>query len=196
MLRRLRDAGYPNLAGSDLHDHLEEPGIPLTICDLNEDFAHEFGIFECIIASEVIEHLNDPRHFLSECHNILTDGGIIVVSTPNIAFFEGRIKFLLKGELWGYGAHNYAGQRHISAISQEQFPLLFEECGFEQIAMTTAGSFATRLRKMLTSPIWLIMRAALGKHVIGESLICVARKRTVSTDRLSSAALWGAKSRG
>ncbi len=194
MLTRLRDHGFDNLVASDLKNHLTDPDeFPFFQCDFNTEFAPHFSDrrFDCIIASEIIEHLDDPRHFLRECHKLLAQNGVLIVSTPNIAFFEGRIKFLLTGELWGFGHKNYAGQRHITAISREQFPLMFDECGFRQLEITTAGSFATKLRMVLTAPIRLPMRWIFGPSVIGETLFCVGIKADTASATHSSAALWG-----
>ena len=193
MLRRLQDSGYCQLAAADLSNRLSKMSVPFKQCDFNTDFSRKFGdqLYDCIIACEVIEHLDDPRHFMSQCRNLLTDEGIVIVSTPNIAFFEGRIKFFLKGELWGYGAKNYRGQRHISPISIEQFPILFDECGFELTGMVSSGSFASPLRWILTAPLWLPMRAVFGQHILGESLICVGRRKAYQGGDVSSLALWG-----
>ena len=58
-------------------------------------------------ATEVIEHLDSPRDFLKQIHAILDDDGWLAISLPNVASWQGRIKFLLKGELWGFGERNY-----------------------------------------------------------------------------------------
>ena len=178
MLERLKSMGYSNLWGTDLVSNLGGKNFGFTGADLNCDFADRFDDrrFGALVASEVIEHLNNPRHFLGQCYKLLNTHGIIVVSTPNIAFFEGRIKFLLKGELWGFGANQYADNRHISPISREQTPLMLQECGFELLEMFTAASFATALRKILTLPLWLPMRVLFGPSTLGESLVFVAQR--------------------
>jgi SAM-dependent methyltransferase len=192
LARRLHDTGFMKVGVADLANHLTEPDVAFTKCDFNEPFAERFDRkFDCITACEVIEHLNDPRHFLHECRKLLNDGGIIVISTPNIGFFEGRLKFLLKGELWGFGANNYQGVRHISAISREQFPLLLEETGFRQLDFHTAASFATPLRKAITLPLWAAMRLSFGPHVLGESAVCVGQASASVGRDLSSSAYWG-----
>ncbi len=40
------------------------------------------GSFTCVIASEVLEHLNEPTSALRETHRVLTSDGRIVISTP------------------------------------------------------------------------------------------------------------------
>ena len=196
MLSRLKDFGYQNLMAADLDNHLSINGINHIKCDFNENFSTSFTgeKFDCIVAVEVIEHLNDIRHFLSECCQLLNENGYIVISTPNVGFFEGRVKFFMQGELWGFGPNNYVSQRHISPLTVATFPLILEEKGYELVKMITDASFATFLRKIVTSPIWIPMRLLFGKHVLGESLICVARrKEVVGVSRLSSKATWGIK---
>lgn len=184
MLERLKSIGYSNLWGTDLVSNLGKKSFRFTAADLNCDFVDKFDgrKFGALVASEVIEHLDNPRHFLSQCYRLLDADGVIVVSTPNIGFFEGRIKFFLRGELWGFGANNYADNRHISPVSREQAPLMLQECGFELLEIFSAASFATALRKTLTLPLWLPMRTLFGSFVLGESLVFVARR----TERLES----------
>jgi SAM-dependent methyltransferase len=193
LIARLRDQGFTSLAAADLENHLVIDGVDHVACDFNQPFARKFGgaQFDCIVTSEVIEHLDDVRAFLGECSALLRDGGTLVLSTPNIGFFEGRVKFFLTGELWGFGAKNYRSQRHISAISLEQMPLVLGEAGFETREVFTTASFATTLRKLLTMPIWLPMRLLLGPHVLGETTVCVGRKSADARSDYLSGALWG-----
>jgi SAM-dependent methyltransferase len=195
MLARLRKAGYLDVEGTDLQFRLADDNITFTEADFNEDFAAQFGAnsYDALVVSEVIEHLDDPRAFLKNARFLLKDGGILIASTPNIAFFEGRLKFLLTGELWGFGANNYRGQRHITAISRGQVPLLFAECGYSVAEVSTAASYATLFRKVLTSPIWIPMRLLMGPSVLGESLIVVAAKIPHCDESYSSGALWSDK---
>jgi SAM-dependent methyltransferase len=192
MIDRLRDNGYIRIMAADLENHLEITDVPHLKCDFNTEFSSGFGEkrVDCIIASEVIEHLDDPRAFLRQCRNLLADTGIIIITTPNIGFFEGRVKFFLRGELWGYGAKNYLSMRHISPISIEQFPLMLQESGLATLDIFTAASTATRWRKLITSPIWMPMRLALGPFVLGETVICVGKKSTQSKGNFQSADLW------
>ena len=177
LIARLRDNGYSNLYAADLANHLTEPVADHWACDFNGDFASVIGDneFDCIIACEVIEHLDNPRAFLRQCRQLLRDGGILIISTPNIEFFEGRIKFLLTGDLWGFGEKNYRSQRHITPIAASQVPLMLSECAFSAMEISTAASFATPLRRVLTAPLWLPMRAAFGRSTMGETLIVVGQ---------------------
>lgn len=195
MVQRFRDGGYTNLHAADLTNHLTVEVKSFVQVDCNKQFSESFTErdFDAVIACEVIEHLDDPRHFLREIGKLLKPNGRVCITTPNVAFFEGRIKFLLYGELFGYGAKNYTVQRHISPLTREQVPLLFRECGFEMLSYGTAGSFATRVRRLVTAPIWIPMRALLGEFVLGEVILSVARKAGPDDLKTSSEALWGVR---
>ncbi|HKP39468.1 methyltransferase domain-containing protein [Mycobacterium sp.] len=47
-----------------------------------------------IYCGELIEHLFDPRIFLHDCHRVLAPDGLLLVTTPNIATLQDRIRFL------------------------------------------------------------------------------------------------------
>jgi len=57
------------------------------------DIVHDFNKFpypiksnyvDCIVASEVVEHLNKPFDFLLECKRVLKKGGKLILTTPNM----------------------------------------------------------------------------------------------------------------
>lgn len=54
----------------------------------------ESGAFDIVFAGEVIEHLVDTTSFLKEIHRMLRPGGCTVITTPNLASFENRMRLL------------------------------------------------------------------------------------------------------
>ncbi len=42
------------------------------------------GEFDCVISFQVIEHIEQDRAFVAEVHRVLRNGGLFIVSTPNI----------------------------------------------------------------------------------------------------------------
>jgi SAM-dependent methyltransferase len=178
LLLRLKALGFQDLVGADLDPtRFDLPGADFRKLELNGPFASDFDQkFQLITATDVIEHLDSPRLFLKEVHALLEDNGWVAISLPNVASWQGRIKFALKGELWGFGERNYRTQRHISPITFEQMVMMMGEIGFRVVAMGAAGSFATPLMKALTFPIWGPCALACGKRTLGESAIFLAQR--------------------
>ena len=178
LLLRLRDAGFTDLTGTDLDPtRFILPDAKFMRLELNQSFSKEFDRkFNLITCTDVIEHLDSPRNFLNEARTLLEDDGFLALSLPNVAHFEGRCKFLLKGELWGFGKTNYLMQRHISPLTIEMLEMVTREIGYRIVEIGTAGSFATNLRKILTFPISSVLRLIGGPSAIGACLICLFQK--------------------
>ena len=184
LLLRLADLGFVDLTGTDLSAaRFDVPGATFKHLQLNEPFSHQFDRkFQLITSTDVIEHLDSPRNFLKEVYKLLEDDGWLAISLPNVASWQGRIKFLLKGELWGFGEKNYRAQRHISPITFEQMVMMMAELGFRVEEMGAAGSFLTTTMHALTFPLWGPARLLLGARALGESAIFLARKVAPNTD--------------
>jgi SAM-dependent methyltransferase len=50
--------------------------------------------FDLILLLDVIEHMTEPEKFLHEASSLLTPGGIILVSVPNVAHWSVRLPLL------------------------------------------------------------------------------------------------------
>ncbi|MCD4759795.1 class I SAM-dependent methyltransferase [archaeon] len=91
---KILDIGCYNLQNIYLKDSdgmdILKPEIKYNIFykhDVNTDFPIKSNTYDTILAGEIIEHLNNPHHFLSECNRILKDNGRLILSTPNITNF-------------------------------------------------------------------------------------------------------------
>src|SRR3954468_4258265 len=57
--------------------------------DVGEALAREdLGRFDCVVAADVLEHLVDPWLALHRAAALLEPGGTVVISLPNVRFFE------------------------------------------------------------------------------------------------------------
>lgn len=183
-LARMRDAGLTDLAAIEIDtNRFRVEGVKPVAVDLNHDFSSAFDRrFDVITAIEIIEHLDNPRHFVRNLRSLLNDRGLFLVTTPNIGHWAGRIRFLLSGEMRYFRAGDYHGQRHISPISHLHMQLLLEEIGFELLASRTVGGFFGPAKVVLTAPVSFAMRLLMGPRVYGDASIYLARKKDASTD--------------
>lgn len=79
-----------------------EAKLPHISLDFDQpDFASKLGLasFDLVTAIEVIEHVESPINFLRNIGQLLTPGGVAVLTTPNVDSLPARSKFLLKGKI-------------------------------------------------------------------------------------------------
>jgi len=61
-------------------------------CSAVADFAEQHaGEYDCIILSEVVEHVGDIVLFLTQTERLLRQNGIIILTTPNRSFFHKTV---------------------------------------------------------------------------------------------------------
>lgn len=103
------------LSGIDLVNYTDIKNINFIKQDFNEDFDVEDSLFDIVVCTEVIEHLENPRHLLRQISKISKKGGLIVLTTPNLYSILSIISFALKGYHSSFGPKNYPA--HITAVS-------------------------------------------------------------------------------
>ena len=70
-------------------------GIEVIIGDLNHEFELEDGVADRVMANQVIEHLYDTDNLLSEIWRVLKPGGVLVISTENLASWHNVFALFL-----------------------------------------------------------------------------------------------------
>lgn len=85
--------------------------------------------FDTIISTEVVEHLYDPRKYVSFCKQVLSrKGGKLILSTP----YNGYLKYLALALVGGMDRHLTVlwDGGHIKFWSKRTLTFLLEEQGF------------------------------------------------------------------
>ena len=131
MSLRLHDAGFAVSASDLFRESFKPDDVPFLAADLNAEFAPQFsGRFDAVMALEIVEHLENPRHLLRQLRAILPAGGQLILSTPNIANPVSQALFLRRGEFQWFRDEDYRGQGHIPPLSPWQIEKVLAECGF------------------------------------------------------------------
>ncbi|AEF86507.1 methyltransferase type 12 [Treponema primitia ZAS-2] len=89
--------------------------------------------FDLLLASHLIEHLNDPASFVTEAHRLLSPGGRFMVTTPNIDGFQAR---LFRGR-WRSAIFD-----HLYLFSVKTLQALLVKAGFTIEKIVTWGGLA------------------------------------------------------
>ncbi len=98
--------------------------------DLNGDFDRELGRrrFDCVIALDVIEHLERPEEGVRKIAEILNPGGVLYASTGNIAYFLMRVSLALGH--FNYGKRGILDLTHARLFTIYSFRKLLGNGGF------------------------------------------------------------------
>lgn len=82
-------------------------GLPLPLRD---------AAFDAVFAGEIIEHLVDTDLFLSEIARVLRPGGVAIVTAPNLASFENRLRLAI-GKHPRWVEYRVGGEGHVRAYT-------------------------------------------------------------------------------
>lgn len=181
MSQRMRDMGFAVCATDYVTENFRlHESIPFVQANLNEEFSARYvQKFDGIVASEIIEHIENPRHFARECFKLLAPGGRIVVSTPNVDSAASKASFIRSGAFLWFDERDYIEQGHITPLSQSQLHRAFAEAGFTTLWL---GSFGNAKGKLGGSPrLQLLARlvallANVDRHLDGEILVSVMER--------------------
>jgi 2-polyprenyl-3-methyl-5-hydroxy-6-metoxy-1,4-benzoquinol methylase len=80
--------------------------------------------FDCIVAGELIEHLENPGLFLRNMRRHLKESGVFIISTPN-PFYQGQV-----WKIWRYG-RPMVHEDHTNWQDPTTLAQLLKRVGFE-----------------------------------------------------------------
>lgn len=84
--------------GMELNDvaiqHANDRGVKAQKVDLDGKWSYDDEFFDVVTGTEIIEHVINPDHFILEAKRVLKPGGLLILSTPNIAAWFNRVIFL------------------------------------------------------------------------------------------------------
>ncbi len=115
-----------------------------------------------IVASfETIEHVYSPRNFLGRCYDLLSSGGLLVLTCPNYEGFDIMTLGVLSDSL---------DAEHINMFNPAALKRLVESIGFEVLDLSTPGELDAELvrNKVLEGLYWLETQPFLRKLLIDD----------------------------
>ena len=181
MSLRLKDNGF-NVTATDYvsgNFRLHE-SIQFFEADLNADFSKgREDSFNAIVATEIIEHIENPRHFARQCFKLLKKGGNIFFSTPNVDSAASIVSHIRCGTHQWFSDGDYAHDGHITPLMQWQIDKCFKEAGFK---FSYKGSFGDRYERFHGSPRLVLLSKLVNKlsmlndELKGQIFVAVAIK--------------------
>jgi SAM-dependent methyltransferase len=132
--------------------------------------------FDCVTMWDVLEHDADPLHMLTEVHDVMKPSALLVVSMPNRAGLEAR----LRGRSWRFFRPEFG---HITHHTPSTLSLMLGRAGFDVAQVQTEGSLnlSGRLEAVLSrSPRAAAQRGmdrAIASVGLGRNMTVYARSR-------------------
>ncbi len=146
--------------------------------DLNQPLPYANERFDLVYSTEVIEHVEGHRNFVSEAGRVLRPGGWLVLTTPNIHRLASRWQFLLAGLHetrrepipWNAGLDEMEEYHHRPA----EFPLLHwlmwrSGLRIQRLVATRSRSRSRLLARLLGPRIGRSTRKAVMKGFAGDA---------------------------
>jgi 2-polyprenyl-3-methyl-5-hydroxy-6-metoxy-1,4-benzoquinol methylase len=180
MCLRLLDDGFLPTGCDLVSENFRLHGqVEFHLANLNESFPAALqGKFDCVIGTELIEHLENPRHLIRECYKALKPGGMLILATPNIESSISIAQFIRSGEFRWFAYENYRREGHIMPVPASTMKLAFREAGFDDPTlqsispMSFSGLSWWRMRALAA-----LIRAVPGRSKQqGDVLVAWARK--------------------
>lgn len=153
----------------------EAPGGFTCVQAIGESLPLADGIFDCVLLSEVIEHLENPQVTVQEAARMLRPGGRLLVTTPNYRSFWPLMERLV--DLMNM-APKMAGEQHISRFQPASLRRLLTDSGFDIEYFGTIYNLSPFLS--LVFPEWAkrqLARELNSRSTLGMILVAVAVRR-------------------
>lgn len=123
--RRMLDHGYSDLSAIEKYADFKVEEAKLFQFNLNIDWPID-DHFDVFIALEIIEHMENPWHFLRQIRAMAHEQSICIISTPNPINFIDRLKLFTTGKV-EMMTHN----DHRSPIFPEVMEMACKETGWK-----------------------------------------------------------------
>lgn len=169
VLNYLSKNNFTNLLAVDLENNFKLSNTEFRLIDLDKDFPLQSEEFDAVVSSEVIEHVENPWHFVREIARILKKGGIAVITTPNTNNLLSRLGFLRKGTFRMFEDTHYTEWGHISPLTWHYLTKYFEKNGLEILShqYNTDDKFVGSKKQILFQKIFFFFFKKLIKGELG-----------------------------
>jgi 2-polyprenyl-3-methyl-5-hydroxy-6-metoxy-1,4-benzoquinol methylase len=98
--------------------------------------------FDCITFNDSLEHFADPWQVLRQTRELLSEGGVVVASIPNVRNYGVIRRLVCNGE-WEYKDTGIMDRTHLRFFTRKSATEMFAACGFrvsETVALNVANN--------------------------------------------------------
>ncbi|TKJ42304.1 hypothetical protein CEE37_01090 [candidate division LCP-89 bacterium B3_LCP] len=92
------------------------------------------GYFDCLVFNDVLEHLVEPEEALEYGKTLLSEGGVVVASIPNVRYIKNVVHLVFGGD-WKYTQDGILDRTHLRFFTHKSIIRLIGELGGEILAV-------------------------------------------------------------
>jgi 2-polyprenyl-3-methyl-5-hydroxy-6-metoxy-1,4-benzoquinol methylase len=150
-------------------------GLNAVVGDITKKLPFADGFFDIVLAGELIEHVIDTDGLIAEFNRVLKPRGVLIVTTPNLASFENRLRLLL-GIYPAWTNYSVEPPNHIRSYTLPVLIKQLKQNGFKNIKAT--GNFVPFIPQVLIDDIKFPLLGATGSIFpsLSQGLIVSATK--------------------
>jgi SAM-dependent methyltransferase len=126
--------------------------------------------FDCIVFNDVIEHVVDPIEMLDGAARLLSDGGSLVASIPNIRYASVVWGLVARGR-WDYRDEGILDRTHLRFYTRRSLIVLFSENGWDVLSLDGVNVPGSR-----RVPLLALLLRFLGRDFACPQFAIVARR--------------------
>jgi glycosyltransferase involved in cell wall biosynthesis/SAM-dependent methyltransferase len=155
--------------------------------DVEHDrFPFPDSYFDVALCCELIEHLReDPMHMLIELNRVLKWGGLLVLTTPNIASAHSIREAISGSSPYIYGLHHIENptDRHMREYTFKDVNIALVSSGFKVINLFTSDIWYQVDEKFMRQ----LDQSGVPRKLRGDTIFAVGRKQSSQFERYPEA---------
>ena len=128
----------------------KQNGLKAVVCDITKKLPFDDEFFDIVLAGELIEHVVDTDGLLSEFNRVLKTHGVLIITTPNLASFENRLR-LLFGIYPAWTNYSVAAPNHVRSYTLPILKKQLKKNGFTPVKQF--GNFVPFIPQVLLDDI-------------------------------------------
>lgn len=168
-LSRIASARFGRYVGVDAVRYEAFPqGAEFVSCDLNGAIPLQDAFADAVVATEVIEHLENPWAFLRELARLARPGGLVIVTTPNQWSWVALGALVLKGRFSQFRDD----PTHLTALLPGDLVRIAGEAGLGSARLEFSGEG----RVPLTARHWPAALSQAFPRRLSDNVMLAARK--------------------